>query len=84
VPEPRPPPSDACRTVVERFGGTVEKFIGDAVMAVWGASTANEDDAERDVRAALEFRGAVAKLGDELGAPDLKARAGVYLRTFLH
>ena len=40
------------RTIIERYGGTVEKFIGDAVMAVWGAPTAHEDDAERAVRAA--------------------------------
>ena len=42
-------------TLVERYGGTIEKFIGDAVMAVWGTPTANEDDAERAVRAALEL-----------------------------
>ena len=42
-----------------RYGGTVEKFIGDAVMAVWGAPTAREDDAERAVRAALELVDAV-------------------------
>ena len=41
--------------VIGRYGGTVEKFIGDAVMAVWGAPTAQEDDAERAVRAALEL-----------------------------
>ena len=42
---------DTARTVIERYGGTVEKFIGDAVMAVWGAPVAHEDDAERAVRA---------------------------------
>ena len=46
---------DPCRRVIARYGGTVEKFIGDAVMAVWGAPTAHEDDAERAVRAALEL-----------------------------
>ena len=55
----------------------MEKFIGDAVMAVWGAPIANEDDAERAVRAALDLVAAVAALGDEVGASDLQARAGV-------
>ena len=45
---------------VERFGGTVEKFIGDAVMAVFGAPVAHEDDPERAVRAALSIRDAFA------------------------
>jgi class 3 adenylate cyclase/tetratricopeptide (TPR) repeat protein len=68
---------DVSRGVIERYGGTVEKFIGDAVMAVWGAPTATEDDAERAVRAALELITAVAALGAEVGAPKLRARAGV-------
>ena len=49
--------------VVGRYGGTVEKFIGDAVMAVWGAPIAREDDAERAVRAALDLVDAVRTLG---------------------
>ena len=68
---------EACRELIERYGGTVEKFIGDAVMAVWGTPTANEDDAERAVRASLDLVDAVAALGAEVGAPDLEARAGV-------
>ncbi len=59
---------DVCRELVERYGGTVEKFIGDAVMAVWGAPVAQEDDAERAVRAALDLVEAVATLGAEVGA----------------
>jgi predicted ATPase/class 3 adenylate cyclase len=68
---------DACRRLIELYGGTVEKFIGDAVMAVWGTPTATEDDAERAVRAALDLVAAVTALGDEVGIPDLRARAGV-------
>src|SRR5207244_2645180 len=44
---------DVAQEVIGRYGGTIEKFIGDAVMAVWGAPTAHEDDAERAVRAGL-------------------------------
>jgi class 3 adenylate cyclase len=54
----------------------VEKFIGDAVMAVWGTPVAQEDDAERAVRTALDLVAAVSALGDEVGAPELRARAG--------
>jgi class 3 adenylate cyclase/tetratricopeptide (TPR) repeat protein len=68
---------DTCRRLIELYGGTVEKFIGDAVMAVWGTPTATEDDAERAVRAALDLVAAVTALGDEVGLPDLRARAGV-------
>src|SRR5579859_4682737 len=68
---------DICRRLIELYGGTVEKFIGDAVMAVWGTPTATEDDAERAVRAALDLVAAVTALGDEVGAPELRARAGV-------
>jgi predicted ATPase/class 3 adenylate cyclase len=68
---------DTCRRLIELYGGTVEKFIGDAVMAVWGAPTATEDDAERAVRAALDLVAAVSALGDEVEVPELRARAGV-------
>jgi class 3 adenylate cyclase/tetratricopeptide (TPR) repeat protein len=68
---------DSCRRLIELYGGTVEKFIGDAVMAVWGTPTATEDDAERAVRAALDLVAAVSALGDDVGAPELAARAGV-------
>ena len=46
---------DVAREIIGRYGGTVEKFIGDAVMAIWGAPIANEDDAERAVRAGLDL-----------------------------
>jgi class 3 adenylate cyclase/tetratricopeptide (TPR) repeat protein len=68
---------DTCRRLIELYGGTVEKFIGDAVMAVWGTPVATEDDAERAVRAALDLVAAVSALGDETGAEGLRARAGV-------
>ncbi len=63
---------DTAREIIERYGGTVEKFIGDAVMAVWGTPTAREDDAERAVRAALDLVAAVPSL-----APGIQARGGV-------
>src|SRR5262245_21255780 len=53
------------RLIVERHGGTVEKFIGDAVMAVFGVPVAHEDDALRAVRAAAEMRDALPDLGLE-------------------
>ena len=58
------------RAILERHGGTVEKFVGDAVMAVFGVPVAHEDDALRGVRAAWEMRSAVSALG-------LAARVGV-------
>jgi class 3 adenylate cyclase len=61
---------DEARTALERHGGTVEKFIGDAVMAVFGIPVLHEDDALRALRAAVELRDAVEKLG-------FQARIGV-------
>ena len=52
---------EAMRRVIERHGGTVEKFIGDAVMAVFGIPALHEDDALRAVRAALEMQSAVER-----------------------
>jgi predicted ATPase/class 3 adenylate cyclase len=68
---------DTCRRLVGLYGGVVEKFIGDAVMAVWGTPVATEDDAERAVRTALDLVAAVQALGQEAGLDGLRARAGV-------
>jgi class 3 adenylate cyclase len=68
---------ELARTLIGRYGGVVEKFIGDAVMAVWGTPTAIEEDGERAVRAALELVDGVAQLGVESGLDGLSARAGV-------
>jgi class 3 adenylate cyclase/tetratricopeptide (TPR) repeat protein len=57
---------EAMRAVIERHGGTVEKFIGDAVMAVFGVPVVHEDDALRAARAAVEMRAALAELNEEL------------------
>jgi class 3 adenylate cyclase len=68
---------EAARGVVASHGGTIEKFIGDAVMAVWGAPVAHEDDAERAVAAALGIVDAVSRLGGAASGTGLRARAAV-------
>jgi class 3 adenylate cyclase len=65
---------ESMKAIVERHGGTVEKFIGDAVMAVFGVPTAHEDDALRAVLAAAEMRDAIPELG-------LRARIGLNTGT---
>jgi len=65
------------RDRLEHYGGTVEKFIGDAVMAVFGAPVAHEDDPERAVRAALAIRAAIDRLNDQQPNLDLHVRIGV-------
>ena len=65
------------RQEIERYGGTVEKFIGDAVMAVFGAPTAHEDDAERAVRAGLRILEAIEELNDHDPTLALQVRIGI-------
>ena len=68
------------RAVLERHGGTVEKFIGDAVMAVFGVPVSHEDDALRAVRAAVEMRERLGELNERLAADwnvTIGARTGV-------
>src|SRR3954451_5756990 len=57
---------DAARTVIEAHGGTVEKFIGDAVMAVFGVPAVHEDDAIRALRASLDLMAALESLNVDL------------------
>jgi tetratricopeptide (TPR) repeat protein len=71
---------DAMSGAIERHGGTVEKYIGDAVMAVFGIPTLHEDDALRAVRAAADMRDVLAALNDELERDygvRIEARTGV-------
>ena len=68
---------ELARAIVARYGGVVEKFIGDAVMALWGAPVAKEDDAELAVRAGLELVSAVAAYGAERENAGLSARVGI-------
>jgi class 3 adenylate cyclase/tetratricopeptide (TPR) repeat protein len=63
-------------TIVERFGGTIDKHIGDAAMALFGAPVAHGNDAERAVRAALEIQAALPNLNSGLSSP-LAAHIGV-------
>src|SRR6266516_296742 len=71
---------ESMRAVLERHGGTVEKFIGDAVMAVFGVPRLHEDDALRAVRAAADLLPAVASLDREIGATHgvtIEVRVGI-------
>jgi class 3 adenylate cyclase len=75
---------DAARSVIERHGGTVEKFIGDVVMAVFGVPVLHEDDALRAVRAAAGLREQIAVLNTELEAgfgATVSVRTGVNTGT---
>jgi class 3 adenylate cyclase len=65
------------REEIERFGGTVEKFVGDAVMAVFGAPVAHEDDAERAVRAGLRILETIAELNESDPGDGLQVRVGI-------
>jgi class 3 adenylate cyclase/tetratricopeptide (TPR) repeat protein len=67
------------RKELERRGGTVEKFIGDAVMALFGAPVAHEDDPERAVRAALAIRDGIAELNE--GDPRLELQVRIAVNT---
>ncbi len=68
---------ERCRMIVSRYGGTIEKFVGDAVMAVWGVPTAHEDDAERAVRAGMELVDSIGGFGELTDMPGLSMRVGV-------
>jgi class 3 adenylate cyclase len=65
------------RHELERYGGTVEKFIGDAVMAVFGAPVAHEDDPERAVRAGLRIIEAISELNGREPGLHLQVRVGI-------
>ncbi len=70
----------AVRSVIEAQGGTVEKYIGDAVMAVFGVPVAHEDDPSRALRAALAVRDRLVELNDELAeshAIRIEVRTGI-------
>ena len=71
---------ELARAAVDRHGGTVEKFVGDAVLAVFGVPEVREDDALRAVRAAMEMSAAIGALSDELEQSDgvrLEIRTGI-------
>lgn len=68
---------EQAQEVIRRYGGTIEKYIGDAVMAVWGTPVAHEDDAERAVRAGLELVDAVRGLRLDLRTDALHSRVGI-------
>ena len=76
----------ATRETIERHGGVVEKFIGDAVMAIFGTPLARDDDAERAVHAGLALLAAIEQIGARLGmdAGALQLRVGVNTGEVVH
>ncbi|MDQ3880480.1 MAG: adenylate/guanylate cyclase domain-containing protein, partial [Chloroflexota bacterium] len=76
----------AVRETIGRYGGRLEKFIGDAAMAVFGIPRTRDDDAERAVRASLALVGAVDQLGGRLGLDEgqLRVRVGVNSGEVVH
>ncbi|HEY3524191.1 MAG TPA: adenylate/guanylate cyclase domain-containing protein, partial [Candidatus Limnocylindrales bacterium] len=77
---------DVVRETIGRYGGQLEKFIGDAAMAVFGVPRSRDDDAERAVRAGLALTSAVAQLGARLGLEEdeLRLRVGVNTGEVVH
>jgi class 3 adenylate cyclase/tetratricopeptide (TPR) repeat protein len=71
------PYHERLRSEIERYGGTTEKFIGDAVMAVFGAPVAHEDDAERAIRAAFRIIESMRELSTERAGGSLAVRIGI-------
>ena len=69
------------RETVGRYGGRLEKFIGDAAMAVFGLPRARDDDVERAVRAGLAIVGGIQQIGARLGLDDSALRVRVGLNT---
>jgi len=67
---------EQAKAAIERYGGHLDKFIGDAAMGVFGAPVEHEDDAERAVRAAIALVAAVRQLRDERGI-ELRVRIGI-------
>src|SRR5919198_2294641 len=61
---------------IEAYGGTLDKFIGDAALGVFGSPSTHEDDPERAVRAALAIQAAIAELNEAVPALDLAVRVG--------
>src|SRR5688500_7775917 len=77
---------DAIRGVIERYGGTVEKFIGDAIVAVFGVPALHEDDALRAARAAFEMVESLARLNEDLACEygvRIATRTGVNTREVI-
>jgi class 3 adenylate cyclase/tetratricopeptide (TPR) repeat protein len=66
---------------VRRYEGTIEKFAGDAMLAVFGVPTIHEDDPERAVRAALEMQAAVGRVADDMGPGELRPRLRIGINT---